>query len=256
MSELLRLREWVSFADALRYMSLLGIEGTKKDFFLAYTSADMPLRLVCHDSPFYTLSPEPTGNGYPRVLCLLDETIDTYKTDGGTLYGAESPLVVAPGKRQRGYSEISTVWVNDPVSLDPERPQVEPIYVYWEFERDRRFLLLTWGDLLREQAEGALQFSRPHIEDLVNRALGKKSDAPAQASEPASYTTRLLQIQSEAIQKFWVNYDPTEPDTAPSKEAVISWLINEKKCPKNSAAAIDMIIRHDSRKSGGAKPKG
>lgn len=71
----------------------------------------------------------------------------------------------------------------------------------------------------------------------------------------AKYTTRLLQIQSEAIQKWWVNYDPAEADTAPTKETIIQWLI-EKGCSDRAAKAIDLIIRHEGRKSGGAKPKG
>lgn len=79
--------------------------------------------------------------------------------------------------------------------------------------------------------------------------------AIAESQTLARYTTRLLRTQREAIQKFWVNYDPTQPDTAPDKETIKQWLM-ENGCSGNAADAIDLIIRHEGRKSGGAKPKG
>lgn len=266
MSELLRLREWVGYADALRYMSLLGIKGaTKEDLFSTYTSADMPMRLVCQDEfPLFTLSVAPGGE-YPTNLSLLDElpplnelfllgkTRCTYETDSGTLHPIDPELIVAPRERQRSYGENGIAWVYVPRSLELERPEVEPIYYQ---DGDSSLLQLSWGGLMMDWAEGTLQFSRPHIETLVNRALGKGSDAPAQAIEPVNYTTRLLQIQSEAIQKWWENYDPAQSDTAPAQKKILNWLTAEKGCTQQAAEAIDLIIRHDSRKKGGAKPKG
>lgn len=256
MSRLLGLREWLGLIDAMRYMRVLGMEGSQKDFFLAYAAAELPMKITCQRGDFFTLAAE-TPNCYPHYLGAVDWNGRACKTDSGNLYPADSEMFVASGKWQQGYNQYSAVWVNDPLSFDLKRQEVEPIYHALDFDDGpSRFEHLTWGDLMMDWAEGALQFSRPHIEELVSRALGKKSDTPAQASEPASYTTRLLQIQSEAIQKWWVNYDPAEPDTAPDKSAIIDWLTSEKGCTRQSAEAIDLIIRHDSRKSGGAKPKG
>lgn len=74
--------------------------------------------------------------------------------------------------------------------------------------------------------------------------------------ESPDYSTRLLAIQAEAIEKFWVNYDPSEPDTAPDKKAILAWLTKQKGCTDAAARAIDLIIRHDRAKRGGARPRG
>lgn len=68
------------------------------------------------------------------------------------------------------------------------------------------------------------------------------------------YTSRLLTIQAQAIQKFWANYDPSQPDTAEDNSTIITWL-KEQGCSKREAEAIDLLIRHDTRKRGGAKPR-
>lgn len=90
------------------------------------------------------------------------------------------------------------------------------------------------------------------VEAVISRNL---STAPAPYQAP-SYTTRLLEIQASAIKNWWITYDPEDPATTPDKSAIIDWLTAEKGCSQQQAQAIDLIIRHDSRKNGGAKPKG
>lgn len=107
------------------------------------------------------------------------------------------------------------------------------------------------GNLLKtveEQAETIKKLSRNGLV-IPSHPHVVPPEAPS-----IDYSTRLLAIQVRAIQKFWINYDPTEPDTAPDSTAILNWL-QEQGCSKREAESIDLIIRHDTRKSGGAKPR-
>lgn len=62
------------------------------------------------------------------------------------------------------------------------------------------------------------------------------------------YSTRLLKITGEAIQKFWASYDPQRPPRGDHE--IIPWLKDKGATPAE-ATAIDKIIRPESRKKGG-----
>ncbi len=133
--------------------------------------------------------------------------------------------------------------------------KIDPIYsrqanrivhlesVLYEAHKRNESLLKT----LEEQAEAVKKLSQ-------NALAPTRSHVAPFKAQSSDYSTRLLAIQARAIQKFWINYDPTEPDTAPDSSAILNWL-QEQGCSKREAESIDLIIRHDSRKSGGAKPK-
>lgn len=58
-----------------------------------------------------------------------------------------------------------------------------------------------------------------------------------------TYQTEMLALLAEAVERFWVRFDPNEPDTAPdSKTDVIPWL-RSKGLSNNMAEAIATIIR-------------
>ena len=73
------------------------------------------------------------------------------------------------------------------------------------------------------------------------------------------YRTKLLNVMDLAIEKFWLNYDPQEPDTAPKNEDVISFLLSkscgEFKVSERIASAMATIIRHDSAPQSGRPSK-
>jgi hypothetical protein len=94
-------------------------------------------------------------------------------------------------------------------------------------------------------------YCRAHGIDAHKLDLDWKSDANTATT---GYTTELLEAMHAAIERFWVRYVPDEPDTAPpSSDAIVHWLITEKGISQQAAKAIDLIIRHDSRKPGGKK---
>jgi hypothetical protein len=64
------------------------------------------------------------------------------------------------------------------------------------------------------------------------------------------YRTELMQAMERAINKFWRDYDPSDPDTAPRQDEIIAWL-RKVAGSEQAAKAIDLVIRHDSRKIGG-----
>jgi len=53
-----------------------------------------------------------------------------------------------------------------------------------------------------------------------------------------------------AARKWWVNYDPQSPDTAPTNEMVSEWLCSDRGVSKDKARAIASILRADGLKTG------
>lgn len=62
--------------------------------------------------------------------------------------------------------------------------------------------------------------------------------------------TKALGDLEAAAQRWWVNYDPTQPDTAPTKDQVSEWLQSERKISKNMADSIASILRADGLPAG------
>jgi hypothetical protein len=62
--------------------------------------------------------------------------------------------------------------------------------------------------------------------------------------------TEMLGHLEAAARKWWANYDPTEPDTAPTNEMVADWLIEERGVSKDKARSIASILRADGLRTG------
>lgn len=61
-----------------------------------------------------------------------------------------------------------------------------------------------------------------------------------------NHSTVHLEHLRAAAEKFWVNYDPSDPSTAPTNEMVKTWLVDERAVSRDKAAAIASILRADS----------
>lgn len=59
------------------------------------------------------------------------------------------------------------------------------------------------------------------------------------------HETKLLRALSEAAQKFWTNYDASEPDTAPTNEMVANWLRTELGVSERVAEIMAQMLRAD-----------
>lgn len=68
-----------------------------------------------------------------------------------------------------------------------------------------------------------------------------------------NHETKLLGDMGAACKKFWTNYDPAQIDTAPTNEAVASWLHKERNVSKRLAEAIASILRVDDLRTGPRK---
>jgi hypothetical protein len=60
-----------------------------------------------------------------------------------------------------------------------------------------------------------------------------------------NYETDGLRMMEKAIEKFWVLYDPAQPDTAPTNEVVEAWLREQGMSPRK-AEAVASLIRADA----------
>lgn len=66
------------------------------------------------------------------------------------------------------------------------------------------------------------------------------------------YETKLLRMLARAADRFWKNYDSSDPTSAPTNEQVIRWLLNEKVA-KRTAEVIATILRADHLPTGPRK---
>lgn len=85
----------------------------------------------------------------------------------------------------------------------------------------------------------------------LEREAAEAKDAAAHRWPWGSYETERLRKLAAVVQRFWVNYDPAERDTAPTNEAIKSWLKTDQGVQSdNIAAAIATIVRADGLPSG------
>ena len=65
-----------------------------------------------------------------------------------------------------------------------------------------------------------------------------------------SYETQGLRNLAAAAKRLWVNYDPTEPTTAPTKKVAVPLIMKEFGLSRREASAIASMLRADGLKSG------
>ena len=65
----------------------------------------------------------------------------------------------------------------------------------------------------------------------------------------AHHTEDLGHLEA-AAKKWWTNFDPSEPDTAPTNSQVANWLVNERGVSEKKAGSIASILRPASLKPG------
>jgi hypothetical protein len=98
------------------------------------------------------------------------------------------------------------------------------------------------------------------LADFVSWAKSVKWDLPLQlaalvdrdAQPPqsgrwpwGSYETKLLRVMEAVARKWWINYDPTDPTTAKTKDVIVSAIMADHGCTKNQAEAIYTVLRAD-----------
>ena len=63
------------------------------------------------------------------------------------------------------------------------------------------------------------------------------------------HETKLLHHLAAAADRFWKNYDPSEPTTAPKNQEVINWLKKQGVAERN-AQVMATILRADNLPTG------
>jgi hypothetical protein len=90
---------------------------------------------------------------------------------------------------------------------------------------------------------------------IESRRNPQRRDAvlPAPTLWPwGDYDTKLLRELAAAAERFWKNYDPADPGTAPTSEQVEKWLV-DRKVPKRTAQIMAKILRADGLRPGPRK---
>lgn len=114
-------------------------------------------------------------------------------------------------------------------------------------------IVLIWVTTRRVQR---LESSQRWV--VANLNASKKStdsEKEAVSDDPSrwpwgTHHTALLGDLEAAAKKWWVNYDPARPDTAPTNEMVSDWLREERSVSKEKAQAIASILRADGLRTG------
>ena len=79
------------------------------------------------------------------------------------------------------------------------------------------------------------------------------STAPIYGWPWGAYDTKLLRDLAAAANKWWKNYDPTDPSTAPNNDEVSNWLQRELQVAKRNAEIMATILRADGLPTGPRK---
>ncbi len=114
------------------------------------------------------------------------------------------------------------------------------------------------GDATLMQSEVELSEFSTWLRMLGHRApieypwIPQKLNAGAFKWPWGSYQTKELQVLALAADRFWTNYDPQDPSTAPTNDVVIAWLI-EQGVSERKADVIASVLRADDLRPGPRK---
>ena len=61
------------------------------------------------------------------------------------------------------------------------------------------------------------------------------------ATSWGNHEMELLAVLAGAANRFWKNYDPSQPDTAAKSEAVSEWIRSQKRGAKLSRAVLQKL---------------
>lgn len=251
MSELLRLREWLGFDDAMRYAKHLGLNATKIDFFLTYTEAKFPLKLARGRASHLLCSIVPsTANTFPAWPSgVWNRELRGWKGDCGVIYAIYSD-VEPSNPFSLSFDEREVVLIMSPF------PGVSIAPCFWAEPGDK-FQTVVWRDLIGEDAGNVLAVSTKHVEMIVRRALGQPETATqetAQMPQPAplppfcdntheSYPTEL----HTAFMLWEALYIKGEKNqNHPHQQAAKLWLgKNKDKLPTADLANADSDAMRD-----------
>ncbi|MCC6192813.1 MAG: hypothetical protein IT318_27650 [Anaerolineales bacterium] len=81
------------------------------------------------------------------------------------------------------------------------------------------------------------------------RALATPTDAPARKWPWGDHETELLRKLADAARQWWSTYDPSDPRTAPTNDAVANWL-KEQGVAERNAQVMATILRADNVRTG------
>ncbi len=153
------------------------------------------------------------------------------------------------GEAIKGNLKFYIFYINgNPVEIEPgdaARIQTKhPAHVKLNFQGRFNEFINHEGGELEEYGSQSLWVEKIAADILLNLPLCQCSKL--------KFTTKLLEAQSRAINKFWLNHDPKYP---PKSEEIINYLVNECGVALRMAQGIDGIIRPDHLKKGGNKRK-
>ncbi|MDP1527678.1 MAG: hypothetical protein Q8M20_17890 [Rhodocyclaceae bacterium] len=98
--------------------------------------------------------------------------------------------------------------------------------------------------------------SHDDVLDLIESRRNPKRESavpPTPTLWPwGDYDTKLLRELAASAERFWKNYDPADPGTAPTNDQVIAWLI-ERGVAKRNAQLIATMLRADGLPTGPRK---
>lgn len=81
----------------------------------------------------------------------------------------------------------------------------------------------------------------PEAEEWLLEGFGDPR-SPERSWPWGDFDTPNLSLLAQAVQRFWVNFDPSDITTAPASEHVTDWLV-ERGMAKDLAKAVSRLIR-------------
>ena len=98
---------------------------------------------------------------------------------------------------------------------------------------------------------GYLRVQRTDLDAFkAQHATALTASTPSMSARWPQHETKKLTALRLAAVRFWSNYDPTQPDTAPKNEEVSQWLQREHGIGAAPAAEMASILRPESLKTG------
>lgn len=185
-----------------------------------------PPRLTANHFRAWLLKPQWTAEEAALIFCYLDP--DAFKP--GEAYATQTMRLLD------GVRSLLAASMDGPFVSAAKSPEE------WHTLAAESGLLAA-----SEYMEGVQAFRGVAPEDMPQREVGWPW---------GTYETKLLRDLSAAVDRYWRNFDPSDPTQANTKETVVEWLVKSRGVSERIAQAMDTIIRAEGLPKGPRSGKG
>lgn len=149
-------------------------------------------------------------------------------------------------------AKMDNISVPQSGTLKPITPIVEKALKYGYY-KNGNYPTANTNQLYITENISALMTTEHSLKAILSKTATNLTEKTIEEEEPElEYEDDMIGLANETRDVFWSSYDPSNPETIPTAQDIIDWLISEKRVSsQHKASQIEAVARN-----GRAKPAG